>query len=187
MADRNPAGAAVQLAAAQQGQFRIRPLRVEDLPALEWEGAYTHFRQVYAQAYQRARGGNARLWVLEQPGEEMLGQLFVLLNSQAVPELADGHSRAFIHSFRIRPSFRRRGLGSWLLRHAEGDLWRHGFAFTFLSVARANAQGRRFYARHGYKRMGADPGRWSYVDHHGRTRHVHEPGWRLRKELLGAY
>lgn len=162
----------------------IRPLRAEDLPSLEWEGAYSHFRRVYAQAYRRAQAGNARLWLLEGPDQRLLGQLFVLLSSQSMPELADGYSRAFVHSFRIRPGFRRGGLGSRLLLHTERDLRARGFAHVSLNVAKDNIDGERFYLRHGYQRVGADPGRWSYVDHRGHTRHVHEPGWRMRKRLL---
>lgn len=170
--------------AAWVKQVRIRPLEQRDLPALEWEGAYTHFRRVYAEVYQRALAGRACLWLAEDAEQRALGQLFVLLRSLADEAIADGATRAFIHSFRVRPGFRRAGLGSRLLAHAEGDLIARGFVQVSLQVARDNAGGIRFYQRHGYRRVGASDGRWSFEDHEGRTCHMHEPSWRMRKDLL---
>ena len=93
----------------------IRHLRRSDLPSLEWEGAYRHFRRVYAYAYERARKGNAVMWVAQADASKLLAQLFVLLNSEVNPEMADGRYNAFIHSFRVRPEHRCQGLGSHLL------------------------------------------------------------------------
>jgi len=45
----------------------IRPLAEADLPALEWDGEFTHFRRVYARAYERSRRGHALLWVAARP------------------------------------------------------------------------------------------------------------------------
>jgi ribosomal protein S18 acetylase RimI-like enzyme len=162
----------------------IRPLAESDLPALEWEGAYTHFRRVYAQIYQRAVAGRACLWLAQDAEGLVLGQLFVLLRSLADDAIADGQTRAFIHSFRVRPEYRRRGLGSRLLAHAEGDLMARGFEQVSLHVARDNAGGLRFYQRHGYQQVGASDGRWSYEDHEGRTRQMYEPSWRMRKLFI---
>jgi len=44
-------------------RVNIRHLTKKDLPALEWEGEYQHYRQVYANAYTRITGGRAVLWV----------------------------------------------------------------------------------------------------------------------------
>ena len=167
---------------------RVRHLRRGDLSALEWEGEYTHFRRVYAFAYERARRGRAVLWVAEadegQGSGQLLGQLFVLLHSEANEELADGRNSAFIHSFRVRPERRGRGLGSQLLYIAEQDLMERGFRRVYLNVARENWRAVKLYERKGYQRIGKDPGIWSYVDHRGRQRHVHEPSWRMHKDLL---
>ena len=162
----------------------IRPVEERDLPALEWEGAYAHFRRVYADVYQRAVAGRACLWLAEDAEGLALGQLFVLLRSLTDESLADGATRAFIHSFRVRPDFRRGGLGTWLLLHAEGDLSARGFEQVSLHVARDNADGIRFYARHGFQQVGSSDGSWSFEDHEGRTRHMYEPSWRMRKSLL---
>jgi len=161
----------------------IRPLAEADLPALEWDGEFTHFRRVYARAYERSRRGHALLWVAARPPGLLLGQLFVLLNSDTDPQVADGCRRAFIHSFRVRPQFRRGGLGSRLIQWAETDLLERGFDWVSLHVARDNEPAIRFYERWGYQRVEHVSGEWSYEDHEGLTRHVVEPGWRMGKHL----
>lgn len=154
-----------------------------DLPALEWEGAYIHFRRVYARVFARTLSHEALMWVAEgQPGT-LLGQLFVLLRSQADPTVADGRLRAFVHSFRVRPEFRNRGLGSRLLSHAEQDLYQRGFEWVYLHVARDNAGALRLYKRLGYQPVSSVNGDWEYEDHLGRTQRVHEPSWRLVKNI----
>ncbi len=169
--------------AAWLDEVTIRPVERRDLPALEWDGAYTHFRRVYAEVFQRAEEGRGCLWLAEDAEGLVLGQVFVLLRSLSDAVIADGQTRAFIHSFRVRLGYRRSGLGARLLAHAEDDLLARGFDEVSLHVARDNAGGIRFYVRHGYQRVGASDGRWSFEDHEGRIRHMYEPSWRMRKRL----
>lgn len=164
-------------------QLKIRELNAPDLPALEWEGAYTHFRRVYARAHERAQRGEAVLWVAEGAAARLIGQVFVLLLSHTDPSLADGSKTAFIHSFRVRPENRRVGLGSRLLDVAEADLVQRGFSNVFLNVALENDEAIRLYERRGYRRLHTVSGDWSYEDHLGDLRQVHEPGWRMGKSL----
>lgn len=161
----------------------IRQVTQSDLPALEWEGEYTHFRGVYAKAFERASRGQALLWVAEQQPGHLLAQLFVLLKSETDLGVADGRQRAFIHSFRVRPEFRRGGLGSRLLRWAEADLAERGFDQVSLHVARQNQPAMRLYERWGYSRLESVSGEWSFEDHEGQVRRVVEPGWRMIKRL----
>src|SRR3990172_1138051 len=146
-------------------KISIRQVAQTDLPALEWEGAYIHFRRVYARAFQRARLGNALLWVVERDPGVLIAQLFVLLKSESDPPIADGHQRAFIHSFRVRPQYRRRGLGACLLKHTEQDLLDRGYRWAYLHVADDNPAASRFYERSGYRRVSTIEGDWSYEDH----------------------
>jgi ribosomal protein S18 acetylase RimI-like enzyme len=164
----------------------IRPLRETDLLSLEWEGRYTHFRRLYRLAFQRAQMGNAALWVADLPTDKVLGQLFVLLRSEVDAQLADGKSKAFVHSFRVRPEYRNAGLGRRLLANAESDLLRRGFRSVTLNVAIENSAAIRFYERAGYVRSGRDEGYWTYLDHRGRERDVHEPSWKMSKNLKRA-
>jgi ribosomal protein S18 acetylase RimI-like enzyme len=175
-------------------QVTIRQLTREDLPALEWEGEYTHFRRVYADAFERARTGRSILWVAEFTSlaptagiyhnhlNEVIGQLFVQLTCDR-PELADGIHKGYIYAFRVKPFFRAGGLGSRMLKTAEDDLKQRGFKTATLNVAQVNRDARRLYERLGYHVVAADPGRWSYPDEKGYWRFVEEPAWRMEKAL----
>lgn len=169
---------------ADQDEFHIRLASRSDLPAMEWEDAYIHFRRVYERAFERAQRGDALLWVMGNGQHRLVGQVFVLLRSEYDPEVADGHRRAFIHSFRVRPELRSRGLGARLLHSAEHDLQERGYEWTYLHVAHENLAAIRFYERHGYRQLGPVSGEWSYEDHLGRQRHVLEPGWRMLKRIV---
>jgi ribosomal protein S18 acetylase RimI-like enzyme len=98
-------------------------------------------------------------------------------------ELADGKTRAYIYGFRVRPAYRNLGVGSRLLDIAEHDLIERGFHWVVLNVGRENSDARRLYERRGYRVIGGDPGRWSYLDERGIRRDVVEPAWRMQKEL----
>ncbi|KAA3643060.1 MAG: GNAT family N-acetyltransferase [Chloroflexi bacterium] len=161
----------------------IRHLREADLPALEWEGQYTHFRNLYAEAYQRMQVGKAVLWVVEVPQIGLIGQAFIQLKINGRPRLADGWSRAYLHSFRVRPEYRGRGVGTRMMQVVEDDLQRRGFRNVLLNVTRDNQAAYDLYMRLNYQVVGEDEGKWSYVDQHGVVQHVHEPGWRLQKSL----
>jgi ribosomal protein S18 acetylase RimI-like enzyme len=160
----------------------IRQLYAAELPDLEWEGEYTHFRRVYARAFQRAQNREAVLWVAATQ-RVLIGQVFVLLNSDYDNEMADGKERAFIHSFRVRAQYRNAGLGTRLLTAAEDDLRSRNYKMASLNVAEDNDAAIRFYERHGYSLGRRISGEWSYLDHLGHERRVSEPGWRMSKSL----
>ncbi len=162
--------------------IQIRNLIREDLPALEWEGEYTHFRRLYWDIYQSARRGEAILWVAELKRAGIIGQLFVQLNS-ARAELADGASRAYIYGFRIRPEYRNQGLGTLMLEVTETDLVNRGYRWAVLNVNRDNPDARRLYERIGYQIVAMEAGRWTYLDENGVRREVNEPAWRMEKAI----
>jgi ribosomal protein S18 acetylase RimI-like enzyme len=89
----------------------IRPLRKADLPALEWEGEYLHFRRVFQDVYQRIEKGMVKCWVALTQDNQMIGQVFLQLVSDR-KELADGWKRAYLYSLRVKPAWRNRGIGS---------------------------------------------------------------------------
>jgi ribosomal protein S18 acetylase RimI-like enzyme len=163
-------------------QVVIRQIRREDLLALEWEGEYTHFRRLFADAFRRTLRGDAVMWVAELPEVNLVGQLFVQLNS-AHSEAANGGHKAYIYGFRVRPHYRNAGIGSLLLKTAEDDLAQRGYRVVALNVGRDNPAARRLYERSGYRVVAAEPGVWSYLDHRGRLRQVNEPAWRMEKEI----
>ncbi len=164
-------------------QVNIRNVTEADLPALEWEGEFKHFRQVYANAYKRSQRGLSVLWVLELPGKGIIGQVFVQLTCDR-QELADGIERAYFYAFRVRPEYRSTGLGSLLLETLEKDLFWRGFQRVTLNVAKENTRAQEFYERHGYQITAHEPGIWSYPDHNGEWHQVVEPAWRMEKQLI---
>jgi len=160
----------------------IRPLVRSDLPALEWEGEYIHFRRLYADVYRRVESGDGLMWVADLPGKGIIGQLFVSLSSNR-PELSDGIHRAYIYGFRVRPLYRSNGIGTRMMIEVEADLVRRGYHWVTLNVAQDNPGALRLYERLGYQVVGYEPGEWSYIDHLGVRQDVKEPAWRMRKVL----
>lgn len=163
-------------------QVIIRRLRQSDLPDLEWDGEFTHFRAIYRSAYERSQVGQSVCWVAEHQGRGVIGQLFIQLDSD-VTDLADGISRAYLHAFRIRPEYRCEGLGSFMLALAETDLIKRSYKILTLNVTQNNLDAIRLYERYGYHIKGPDAGQWSYPDHEGVWHTVNEPSWRMEKQL----
>ena len=164
-------------------RLKIRPMVASDLPLLEWDGEYRHFRKVYADAYKRYMNGLSVLWVAELEGQDLIGQAFVQLTCDR-PELANGIDRAYLYSLRVRPSFRGAGVGSKIMESAEEDLMDREFRTITLNVARDNLRAQSLYFRRGYRIIAPEPGRWSYQDDHGEWQHVVEPAWRMEKSLI---
>jgi ribosomal protein S18 acetylase RimI-like enzyme len=126
------------------------------------------------------------MWVADLPGVELVGQLFVQLAGSR-PE-ADGfiyqpYEKAYIYGFRVKPAYRGSGLGSRMMQYVEDDLRFREFSGVCLNVGQDNSGARRLYERLGYRVVSAEPGRWSYIDDQGRRQDVHEPAWRMEKEL----
>jgi ribosomal protein S18 acetylase RimI-like enzyme len=167
-------------------EYRIRTLEETDLPALEWDGEFKHFRRLFRQAYEDMRAGRRLLLVLEHlPTASIIGQVFIQWSSSDF-RLADGTGRGYLYSLRVKPEFRGRGLGTKLLRAAEDALRARRMCFASIGVEKNNLRARTLYERLGYRLIGEDPGRWSYIDHRGERRDVSEPAWLLEKNLDSA-
>lgn len=163
-------------------QVQIRVVQEQDLPGLEWDGEYTHFRRLYADAFERARLGRSVLWIAELPGKGVIGQVFIQLICDR-PELADGIQRAYLYAFRVRREYRSQGLGTRIMDVVEADLKHRGFRWVTLNVARENLRARKLYERQGYWVVAPEPGQWSYPDEKGVWHTVEEPAWRMEKTL----
>jgi ribosomal protein S18 acetylase RimI-like enzyme len=167
-------------------EFRIRTLEESDLPALEWNGEYAHFRRLFRQAYEDMRAGSRLLLVLERlPAAAIIGQVFIQWSSSDF-RLADGTGRGYLYALRVQPDYRGRGLGTRLLRAAEDSLRAHRMRYASIGVEKTNLRARALYERLGYRLIGEDPGRWSYIDHRGEQQEVSEPAWLLEKKLDDA-
>lgn len=162
----------------------IRHGKQSDLPTLEWGGEYTHFRRLFAEAYQQVELGKALIWIAEIPQEDLIGQLFISLKSHRA-DLADGLNRAYLFGFRVRPAYRGMGVGSAMMLAVEEDLIKRGYSQLTLNVAQDNIPARAFYEHFGYRMIHSDPGKWSFVDDRGHRVDVNEPAWRMIKDLIG--
>jgi ribosomal protein S18 acetylase RimI-like enzyme len=172
----------VPLSTQWMAQVIIRQVRADDLPALEWEGEFAHFRRLYFDAFRRSQRGLSVLWVAEMEPQALLGQVFIQLQCDR-PELCNGIDRAYMYGFRVRPAFRSMGLGSLMLETLERDLLERNYRFLTLNVARDNDAAIRLYRRRGFHVVAPEPGDWQYIDDKGRLQDVHEPAWRMEKIL----
>jgi len=163
-------------------QVIIRYASHQDLPALEWEGEFTHFRHVFAEAYRLKELGEVIIWVADLPEFGLIGQLFIQLYGPNHLQANVG-KYAYIYGFRVRPVYRGNGIGSRLLQKAETDLVSRGFERIALNVARDNEPARHLYERLGYRVVAPEPGIWSYLDDQGHRRFVNEPAWRMEKHF----
>ena len=164
-------------------QFEIvfRFAEKTDLPKLEWNGEYTHFRRVFQRAYEDQLTGK-RLMLLADMGGVPIGQIFIQLDSYE-NIFVQGGKRAYFYSLRVMEMFRGHGIGTALIHEAEAILLDRGYESTSIAAAKDNLGARRLYERLGYKVISEDAGRWQYIDHEGRTRHVVEPCWILEKNF----
>ena len=164
----------------------FRLLTESDIKALEWDGEFIHYRNLYRAVYKDMLRGKSLMWGIELEQNNLIGQLFVQLDSK-YPAMADGVNNAYIFGFRVKPNYRNFGIGSKLLEFIEADLRRRNYEFVTLHVAKENLRGKTFYIRHGYKILSSVNGNWSYIDHQGNLRNVREPSWRMGKNLISDF
>jgi ribosomal protein S18 acetylase RimI-like enzyme len=161
----------------------IRQGTKADLPALEWEGEFSHFRLLYADIFKSTQEGLGLIWIAELPEKAgLIGQLFVSLKG-ARAELADGSGRAYIFGFRVRPEYRNLGIGKRIMSIVEEDLDERGYRWVTLNAGKENYAAQRFYEQLGYQVVAGEPGRWSYIDDKHQRREVYEPAWRMEKKI----
>ena len=168
--------------AAWLARVQIRHMVKDDLPSLEWNGEFTHFRRVYADAFERFKRGLSVLWVAELPEAGIIGQVFIQLTCDR-PELADGTNRAYLYSFRVRPEYRSGGLGTRIMQVVFDDLRQRGFRCLTLNVAKDNPRARKLYERNHFRIVAHEPGRWTFQDEKGGWQTVEEPAWRMERRL----
>ena len=161
--------------------FRIREARESDLPALEWDGEYAHFRRVYRQAMDEVKLGRRIVLVSDVEGE-VVGQIFIHLRSKWNQYFAPERT-GYLHSFRVKPSFQMKGIGTRLIHEAEERLLDYDYNRVVISVAKDNDLARSIYEKLGYTIFAEDSGEWSFFDDRGELRHIIEPSFILLKAL----
>ncbi len=161
--------------------FYIRTAVETDLPGMEWEGEYRQYRRVYRHVMEEMELGK-RLILVAESDNFVVGQVFIQFNAHRA-DIHQGFSSAYLHAFRVRPTFRNRGIGTRLILEAESILTEAGYERVVIAAAEENHGARRLYERLGYSYYMNDPGRWSFIDHRGKLRSVHEPSVLLEKWL----
>ena len=159
----------------------IRPIREAELPALEWDGAYTKYRKVFEQTYEDVVRGQRMMLVAVVNGQ-MVGQVFVQLSSTE-RRYADGYSRGYLYSLRVKPDWQEQGIGTRLLRAAESSLRARGFTTAVIAAGKDNPRAKSLYERLGYRTFADDPGVWYFEDVNGVQQSVSEPCWVMQKTL----
>jgi len=157
----------------------IRPIREGELLALEWEGAYTRFRKVFQQTYEDVVRGQ-RIMLVALIGSQIVGQVFVQLSSTE-RRYADGYSRGYLYSLRVRPEWQARGIGTRLVKAAEASLRARGFTTAVIAAGKEKPRARQLYERLGYGVFADDPGVWYFQDVNGVQQSVNEPCWVMQK------
>ncbi len=163
-------------------KITIRNLREPELPALEWEGAYTQYRRVYRQTFEDALRGQ-RIMLVAVSGARLVGQVFIQLSSTET-RYADGYSRGYLYSLRVRPELQGQGLGTRLLSSAEATLRARGYTTAVIAAGKDNPGAFRLYERLGYRSFADDPGVWYFSDVNGVQQVVEEPCWVMEKRLV---
>jgi ribosomal protein S18 acetylase RimI-like enzyme len=74
-------------------------------------------------------------------------------------------------------------VGAQLLKAVEDEARCHQMGWICLNVAKDNLRAQKLYARYGYSVVAEEPGTWSYEDEYGELHQVHEPAWRMEKDL----
>lgn len=150
-----------------------------DLAKLEWYGQYAHYRSLFRRTFRDQQIGR-RLMLVAATNDFPIGTISIQFQSTE-SRVADGITRAYLFSFRVMEMFRHRGIGTRLIQEAEALMVDRGFQWATIAVAKDNHNARQLYERLGYRIFKDDPGRWSFMDHHGQVRQINDPCWLLEK------
>lgn len=161
---------------------RIRLLREEDLPALEWDGEYKRYRRIYREIYRNSQKGLSIPLVAETTEDGIVGQVF-LSQKDPNPNYGIRSRYFFLSSFRIKPQFRDQGLGSMLLAECEKQVRLHRMRDIYLNCAKDNNRARWFYQEHGFQVVRIDEGTWTYVNDEGFVVSEPQNSYLMRKTL----
>jgi ribosomal protein S18 acetylase RimI-like enzyme len=177
MADQQAVLASVPIAA----RVTIRPAARDDLPRLEWGGAFWGLRNHFRQTFEGQLAGKNLMLIADLNGYPV-GRLCLQFAARN-PAYADGSTRGYLYSLHVMAPLRGFGIGSHLMQTGENVLADRGFTWATIAAAKNNPQALRLYKRRGYRPFREDSGRWSYVDPDGVEHTVNEPCWVLKKRI----
>jgi len=138
----------------------VRDLLHEDLAACAWSGSPTHLHYISAALGRRTSGAVDYLAVCG-PSDLPL----------AIGGVDYGRSpgAGWLWQLVVHPALRSCGIGTLLVRAAEGRIRGRGLGRAELGVEKSNVRARRLYARLGYDVYREQDDEWDVEDATGRT------------------
>ena len=161
--------------------LKVRVATPEDIQKLEWNGQYTHFRNLFRRAYVEQKRKN-RLLLIMDFNNYPIARLFIQFIGQN-ETIDDDNQRGYIYSFNVMEPFRNLGIGTRMLNTAESILRNRGYQLVTISVAKDNSGALKLYRRAGYQIYGEDDGQWQFRDHMDNLHQMNEPSWLMKKAL----
>ena len=159
-------------------RMEIRRCRREDLRALEWDGLFTHHREIIERTFAEQTNGMQVMLVGALDGQPV-AQAWIALGARTRRKRRAGT----LWAVRVHPRLRGRGLGQRLVTSAERTALEHGLDQLDLVVEHTNAAGRAFWERLGYEPIGPVSQHYSYTTPDGRAVTHHLQLVEMRKDL----
>ena len=156
-----------------QARVTLRAARAEDLPKLEWFGAYAHFRDLYQRTWRDHQAGR-RLMLVADLNDFPVGQVWL----DVTP-----NEYAYLYALRVMEPLRGLGLGTQLIETAAALARSQGYRQIQLAVEKTNDPARRLYERLGFRIFAQRTDNWSYTDQHGKVNWVREDVYIMRRAL----
>jgi len=164
-----------------KAKLKVRVATASDVNKLEWNGQFTHFRNLFRRAFTEQRRGNRLMLVMDFNGYPIARLFIQFINPE---QHETGIKRGYIYSFTVMEPFRSLGIGTQMLKVAESILMKRGYPIATISVAKANVRAYKLYLKHNYQVYGEDDGQWQYRDHNGNIHEVNEPSLLMKKTLI---
>ncbi|MFJ8922518.1 GNAT family N-acetyltransferase [Streptomyces sp. NPDC102415] len=130
---------------------QVRDLLPQDLPACTWSGSATHLRHVERELARAAAGEVDYLAVCTPVGVPVaIGGVDYQVSEDA----------GTLWQLAVLPALQSSGLGTLLVRAAEGRIRDRGLRRAELAVEEDNPRARALYERLGYVAYGREPDAW---------------------------
>ncbi|MDB6088019.1 MAG: acetyltransferase, family [Gammaproteobacteria bacterium] len=154
----------------------IRLCREEDLPLLEWFGAFTHHRLIINEAFALQRAGQVVMLVADRNG-------FPVAQAWLDLRLRRDRHGPTVWAVRVIDGLQGLGIGAQLMAETEEIARQKGYGLLELAVDKGNASALRFYERLGWHLVGDRVDSYSYVTPDGVRERIPLNEWVLAKDL----
>jgi ribosomal protein S18 acetylase RimI-like enzyme len=160
----------------------IRPLRADELAVVERD--LPRYPGKHRERLDGQRRGEC-LYLIAWVGARPVGHLNLRLRGRKLSERAQRAGAAQIEDLSVSRVYRRRGIGTGLMRRAAAEASVRRFPALGLGVDVSNAAARALYRQEGYEESGFGQFTISYpyLDEDGAERQAHETCTYLIKRL----